>query len=180
MEGSGCKSLLVDVAEFSHRSTVAYSQQVKIVRMLAVLGEQRDRVNAGAVMMQLAFESAVFPAIEKVPIPSRAAVIAPTGNRRIVSENRIESYFRFFTIAEVVGPGIDLFLPRRIPRHLAAEWIRFLVPVIRAGAHYGFERSSLRRHALTLEVLQYRDEDIAFHLPELGVVPRVLHHRQSR
>ena len=62
------------------------------------------------------------------------------------------------SIAEVLRPGVDLFLPGRVPRHLAAERIRLRRPAIGARLHARFEIRRLLRPAFALQVLEHEHE----------------------
>src|SRR5215472_7320728 len=133
-------------------------------------------------MMKLPLDAAVLGAgaVDEVPIASCTAVVAPMRYGGHVAEDGIQRDFSLISIAEVFGPGVDLFLTRGIPRHLAAERIRLPFPAIRSFAHFGLDLISQSSHPLAPEVVQNFKKDIAFHLPETRVPWRELGHRQSR
>ena len=126
--------------------------------------------------MKLAFEARVFSSVDEVPVPPRAAVVTPMRDSRRIAQNRVQRHLCFIEIAEILGPCIDFFLSRRIPGHLAAEWIRLLLPVLGALSHSGFERAGEVGDLLALEVVEYGHEHVAFHLSEHRIPRRVLHH----
>ena len=107
-------------------------------------------------MVQLALDTAVLVACakNKIPVAARTAVVSPMGNCGIISEDGIESDVSLVLVAEIFCPGIDFFLPGRVPRHFAAEGIGFLDPAFGAPAHVAFEGIGLRLPALAFEVGQ--------------------------
>ena len=82
-------------------------------------------------------------------------------------------------ISEILAPSVDLFLSGGIPRHLASEGIGFALPVIGSSLHRGLKLSRLGRFSLCFEIVQNRDEDITFHLPELRQPFSKTHHRHG-
>src|SRR5207253_11205348 len=147
-------------------ATVTDATQVNILRVITLFRQNRNGINTRAIMMKLTFEARVFSSVDEVPVPPRAAVVTPMRDSRRIAQNRVQRHLCFIEIAEILGPCIDFFLSRRIPGHLAAEWIRLLLPVLGALSHSGFERSGEVGDLLALEVVEYGHEHVAFHLSE--------------
>src|SRR6266567_8958724 len=97
--------------------------------------------------MKLAFEPAIFGSKNKGPVAARASVVTPMRNRGIVAENGVEGDSRLVVVAEIFCPGVDFFLPGRIPRHFAAEGIRLRPPAISPGLHFRLQIVRLLLHA---------------------------------
>ncbi len=83
-------------------------------------------------------------------------------------------------VAKVFRPRIDLFLSGRVPGHFTAEGIFFILPALGALSHAGFQGTSLRRHAFTLQLEENLKEDIAFHLAEDRITGRKIRHGHGR
>src|SRR5215471_7512149 len=130
--------------------------------------------------MKLALDSAVLARVEEVPIASGAAVVSPMWNCRHVPDDRVDGDFSFVVISEVLAPCVNLFLSGGIPRHFTAERIRLRFPMIGPRLHRSFELRRLVALALSLEVIQNRDENVTFHLPKLSQLRGELRHRQRR
>lgn len=62
------KSCLIDVGERSHCAAITDPQQIEVIRMLAIFTQYGDRINAGAVMMELPLYTAIFRRKNEVPI----------------------------------------------------------------------------------------------------------------
>ncbi len=58
--------------------------------MGAVLCEQRNGVEAGAVVMKLALEALRLASVDEVPVAAGAAVVTPAGDDGIVGEDGVE------------------------------------------------------------------------------------------
>src|SRR5690348_3955271 len=63
VEGGGGKSFLIDVRKRTHRAAISDTKKIEIIGVLAILGKQRNRVDARAVMVQLSFETLNFRGI---------------------------------------------------------------------------------------------------------------------
>src|SRR6185312_3340568 len=98
-------------------------------------------------MMQLAFKPAILCGEDKIPITAGAAVVAPVRNRRIVAEYGVQGHGCFVVVTKILRPRINFFLPRRVPGHFTAEWIRLALPAIGARSHSCLKVISLRLHA---------------------------------
>ena len=173
------KPILVNVRNCPHRAPVSHSQQIEIIRVLAKFRQHRNRVQARAVVVQLAFNLPKLARKNKVPIAPRTAVVSPVRNCRIVGKDGIQRHVRFFLEAKILHPRIDFFLPRGIPRHLASERIRFLLPAISSCAHLRFQVVCLRIHSFAPEVCHYFKENISFHLTKYRVVWCEFDHRDG-
>src|SRR6185437_4276210 len=101
---------------------------------------------------------------------------SPVGDGWVVAEDGVKRGLRLLRVVEILHPGVDLLLAGGVPGHFAAEGILFRAPVLGALAHGGFHGVGLGGHAFALEVVEDVDEDVAFHLAELGVVGREAHH----
>src|SRR5262249_28982200 len=104
------KALAVNVGKRAHCSAVPDAQQVSVVGMLPVMRKHRDRIEAGTVVMQLSLDAAKLAAVQKIPVATSIAVVAPMRQRRHIADYRIERYESLVVVAEVVAPGVDLFL----------------------------------------------------------------------
>src|ERR1700722_1357249 len=125
------ETFLVDVGESAHRSAVTNTQQIEVVGMFAVLGQQRNRVESRTVVMQLPLEAAIFGGEDEIPVTARAAVVSPVRNRGIVAEDWVERYIGFVQISTSSWPveshGISLpkgyasFLQRSVRARIFAS-----------------------------------------------------------
>src|SRR5579875_2493144 len=116
---------------------------MQIAGVFAVGGEQGHGIDAGAVVVELAFEALDLAAEDEVPVAAGAAVVAPAGEGGVVAKDGVQRGLRLVVVAEVFRPGVDLFLAGGVPRHLAAEGILLGIPVLGAFAHGGFELGGL-------------------------------------
>src|SRR5580704_8465484 len=146
--------------------------------MSAVLGEQGDRIEAGAVVMELALEALDLAAVDEIPVAAGAAVVAPAGDDGIVGEDGVEGDVGFVFIAEVSGPVVDLFLAGGVPRHLATEGVRLTFPPVGSKTHQRFELRGLFGATLVFQILKQAQEDGALHLAETRVVRRLGAHSE--
>src|SRR5437660_698234 len=178
MEGGRIKALFVDISKRAHHTTVTCAEQVKIFRMLAVFSEHRNRVDARSIMMKLALDAGIFCSVYEIPVTARTPVVSPMRKRRHVSDDCIYRDFCLVVISEVFAPGVDLFLPGRVPRHLASERISFCLPMVGSRFHRSFKFGGLFVFSLALEVGEDRDKNIALHLSELRQVGRKARHSQ--
>ena len=88
MKCGGSETIRVDVRERRHRARVAEAQQVEIIRMLTKLREQRNRIDARAVVMNLALKlTAGRGAVIEIPLAAGVAVVTPIRHERHVTEN---------------------------------------------------------------------------------------------
>src|SRR6476661_8679660 len=85
--------------------------------------------------MKLSFYPSRLSAVDEVPVSTRVAVIAPMRHSRHIADDGIERHFGLVIVTKVFAPGIDLFLPGRVPGHLAPERIGFAFPAIGALFH---------------------------------------------
>src|SRR5215831_12493072 len=99
-------------------------------------------------------------------------------NGRHVSDDRVDRDLRFVGVSEILAPRVDLFLPRGVPWHFAAERIWLALPVVGPRFHRRFKLRRFFRLSLRLEVVENRDEDIAFHLAKLRQVRSETGHSQ--
>ena len=88
---------------------------------------------------------------------------------RHVTDNGVERHFRFVVVTEIIAPRIDLFLTRRVPGHLAAEGIRFILPAISAFFHQLLDLIRLLGPAFAFKISQQCEKDVAFHQSQLDV-----------
>src|SRR5579862_4645941 len=116
--------------------------------MLAVFGEQRDRVESRSVMMQLPLKPPVLAGKDEIPITTSASVVSPVRDGGIVAEDCVESNVRLVVVAEIFRPRVDLFLSSRVPGHFASIGIGLGFPAIGTLAHLRLEVSSLAAHLL--------------------------------
>src|SRR5205823_404993 len=136
------EAFLIDIRERAHRASVADAQKIKVARMLAKFREKRDGVQARAIVVQLAFQLAKPARKNEVPIAARTAVVSPMRNCGIVAKDGVERHVRFFLKAKMFHPGVDLFLPCRVPRHFASVGVGLLFPAIGPYAHFGFQEEA--------------------------------------
>src|ERR1700733_545656 len=127
-------------------------------------------------MVQLSLQAALFCGKNKVPVAACAAVIAPVGNRGIVSENGVERYLGFILVTQILGPGINLLLSCRIPWHFAAEWVGFFFPPLRAGLHLLPQMAGVRRPTFVLEISEDREKYVSLHPAEGCQTPSPVGH----
>src|SRR5581483_4925937 len=130
VEGGGGEAFPVYVGQRAHKATVADAQEIEVIRVPTVFGEDGYRVQARAVVVKLPLDAGQLAAVEEIPVTAGVPVIAPVRHGRHVAEDRIERDLRFLFVAEIPAPRIDLFLAGRVPRHLAAERILFPVPAL--------------------------------------------------
>src|SRR5688572_9409371 len=135
MKRSRRKSFLIDVRQSTHCAAITNSQEILVVRMFSIVGQDRNRIQPRSVMVQLPLDPSDLAAVEKVPITTCVAVVSPVRQRRHVTDNRVERYEGLVVVTKVFTPRVDLLLARRIPRHLTAERVRILFPTIRAFLH---------------------------------------------
>src|SRR5262252_2472599 len=75
------KPFLIDIGQTAHRATISHAQQVEISRVVSKSRENRNCIQARAVMMNLSFRgSARRCAVEKIPEAASIAVITPARN----------------------------------------------------------------------------------------------------
>src|SRR5215472_17745357 len=130
MKSSSQEAFLIDVRKRAHGAAVADSQKIKVVGVLAILREKRDGVQTRTVVVQLALQLAKLAGKNEVPIAPCAAVVSPMWNGGIVAKYGVERHVGFLLKAKMLHPGVDLFLPGRVPRHFAPKRIGFLFPTI--------------------------------------------------
>src|SRR5439155_12898923 len=138
VESRGQEALFINVCEGAQRAAVSDSQKIKIFGMLPIFREKRNSVQTRTVMVQLTFNLPKLAREYKIPVPACAAVVSPMRNCRIVAKDGVQRHVRLLFKAKVFHPGVDLFLPGRVPRHLSPTAIRFLFPSIGAHAHSCF------------------------------------------
>src|SRR3954462_1335771 len=114
-------------------------------------------------MMKLALETPILGGENKIPVTASASVIAPVRDCGIVAQNCVKRDLSLVVIAEILRPRINFFLAGCVPRHLAAERIRLLLPPIGTYAHLCFKILRLPLHAFTLQVSQNLQKDVTFH-----------------
>src|SRR6184192_2196272 len=134
--------------------------------MLAKFREKRDGVQARAIVVQLALELAKLARENEVPIAARTAVVSPMRNYRIVAKDGVERHVRFFLKAKMFHPGVDLFLPGRVPRHFASVGVRFVFPAIGPYAHFGCQVIRLRVPPIATPSRPPLKENVSIHLTE--------------
>src|SRR5258707_4951144 len=100
------EAVWVNIWQKSQPPAVSDTQEIKIIRMFAVSRENGNGVNARAIVMKLAFDTAIFRGVEKVPIAARAAVVSPVRDCGIVAKNCVEGDIGFVLITEIFHPCI--------------------------------------------------------------------------
>src|SRR5258708_5173222 len=104
--------------------------------------------------MELALEALRLASVDEVPVATGTAVVAPTRDDWIVSENGVEGDVGLVFIAKVGGPVVDLLLTGRVPWHFAAEGIGFALPQVGADAHQLFELCGLLGAAFVFQIFE--------------------------
>src|SRR6266704_2788935 len=127
--------------------------------------------------MELALEPAILGGKNKVPVATRASVVTPMWNCGIVTENSVKRDAGLVVVAEIFCPGIDFFLPGRVPGHFAAERIRLRPPAISPGAHFFLQIVSLLLHPFAFKVHENLKEDVTYHLTKNSHVGGIVCHR---
>ena len=128
MEGHRRRASRINVAEHPGDSPHRDLEEVELIRVRAVALNERNRVEARAVMAALALPPAFnhpLAVIRKVAPSGRGAVVCKIGGRGHVGKDRIDGTQRELAEARiariVVGtPHAHLLLTRRIPIELAA------------------------------------------------------------
>jgi hypothetical protein len=88
---------------------------------------------------------------------------------RHVTDDRVQRNERLVVITEILAPRVDFLLSGRVPRHLAAEWIRLFSPAFGALFHQRLDVVGLFSPAFAFQILKQLENDVAFHQSELDV-----------
>ncbi|MNS82486.1 hypothetical protein D3C72_1162320 [compost metagenome] len=139
MERSRAKAVGCDIGQGPHHTCMSDTEQVEVVRMVAISCKDRNGIEGRTIMVQLPLDTGELAAIDKIPITTCTAIVTPVRHGRHVSNDGIERHLSFFVEAEKARPEVYLFLTCRIPWHLTPEWIIEGFPMLCSLAHGGFK-----------------------------------------
>lgn len=114
------EALLVDVRQRRGVAGVADAEEVEVrgVGVAAVGGEERQRVEAAAVVVDLALEALQLAAVDEVPVAAGVAVPAPVRDGRHVGDDGADGLVGRRRVVEVSGLQVSIRNPSlSFPHH---------------------------------------------------------------